>query len=130
MAFLSLPDLDSQLQRQWTAPPLGHFVIGPGLLVGSRATFLLYDSADSPGYGLPYRAIVEGASLPAEGGNGRRRWEVSAVESMCPSCFGTGVLTGEGRLCDTCGATGWGNADVVATTPAPGVPAVADARPA
>jgi hypothetical protein len=108
--------LERKLAESWTPGPAGAFVVGPGLVAKSplasrlTATFLLFDSADSPGFGLPYRA-----DLVSFGGAG---WQLESIESMCVSCFGTGVLEGESRLCDTCGAVGWGVREVLASTEA------------
>jgi hypothetical protein len=100
-------------------PPLGRFILGPGLLSqhGSRLTadFVLWDSADSPGRGMPYRTRVRLVHGHTPGSD---YWHVQYIESMCPSCFGTGFLEGDRRLCDTCGAVGWGVREVLATTAA------------
>lgn len=110
--------------RTWrTPPPLGAFVIGDGILLPRdemaegaprvfKAVFMLRDSADSLGYGMPYRAKLsqDRWNHPAGG------WLVEAIESQCLSCFGAGVVEREVHPCDTCGAVGWGLREVLTGT--------------
>ena len=119
LASAALPEL---LDAHHTASPLGDFVIGRGLLEAESefgfqaARFLLRDSADSPGYGLPYRALLV-RDLDVVTGRGiQQLWGLRSLESQCPSCFGTGVLEFEERPCDTCGGVGWGLREVIART--------------
>ena len=111
-------DLALILTKSHTPNPVGNFVVGPGLLVEQpsspgfwriEASFVLWDSADSPGFRMPYRArVVEEAF-----------WRVESIESQCPSCLGTGILEYDERPCDTCGAVGWGLREVLARTDEP-----------
>lgn len=109
---LAAPDLRSRISFP---APLGQFTVGPGILIkaadgGFVAEFLLWDSADSIDCRMPFRALLR-ADLSDQ------RWRITAIESQCPSCFGVGVLDDDGpRLCDTCGATGWGVAEVIERT--------------
>lgn len=115
-------ELIRALAAWYTAPPVGQFVVGRGIMDsgmtyvargGARrlatATFLLRDSPDSPAYGLPYRARLLALAMGS-------RWTVEAIESQCLGCFGMGVLEGDERPCDICGAEGWGVRDIVART--------------
>jgi hypothetical protein len=107
-----------------TAPPRGEFDVLDGIAIPRQqilpaadlaadeearelagqelvaAIFVLRDTADAPGTGLLYRAIL----TRDEGG----RWHLVRLQSQCTSCFGTGVIEDEMRPCDTCGGEGWG----------------------
>jgi hypothetical protein len=96
------PEAQAAAFAEWgTPPPVGHFLVGPALTAGSgRVFFLLWDSFDPPGSRFPYRALLQ---RRADG-----TWAIRTIQSQCASCFGTGLVDGESRLCDTCLAEGWG----------------------
>ena len=110
------PELQAILERSHTAGLRGTFVVGAGLLTTAGATFLLWDSEERPDSGFPFRArMSQGGEFRHAGDSSPDWWSIDALESMCPSCFGTGMLDGEQRPCDTCGAIGWGLREVFAT---------------
>jgi hypothetical protein len=87
-----------------TTRPRGHFIVQDQVVVDlggwSEATVLLRDSADAGPEGYPFVA-----RFIREPG---RQWRLIALDPMCPSCFGSGLIDANTRLCDTCGGTGWG----------------------
>ena len=110
------PELKAIMERSHTAGIRGTFVVGAGVLTIAEATFLLWDPDERPESGFPYRARMSMAYLFRDNDDAPpTRWSMDAIESMCPSCFGTGMLDGEQRPCDTCGAIGWGLREVFAT---------------
>ena len=73
---------------------------------GPWAFFTLRDNAEPAGSDFPYRA-----TLTRRPGHG---WLLVRIDSMCPSCFGAGIVGSEMRPCDACDASGWGNTEAEA----------------
>ena len=92
-------ELCRALNRWGTAPPMGVFAIGPGLVHEDMGLFRLYDSAEPPGNRWPYLARLRFS----EGG-----WRLQSILSQCTSCFGAGLVEPEDTPCGTCLARGWG----------------------
>ncbi len=88
----------------FSARPRGRFVVRDVVIAraGDRAeaTVLLNDSVETGRDGYPFVA-----RFFKHGGG---RWRLLTVDALCPSCFGSGLIDGNSRICDTCAGTGWG----------------------
>ena len=100
----------------FSARPRGRFVVRDVVVARAgdwaEATVLLHDSRDSAAHAYPY--IAKFIEKPGRG------WVLMALDALCPSCGGSGLIDQNSRICDTCAGTGWGTSrmDIVAEQPA------------
>ncbi len=100
----------------FTSRPGGQFVVRDVVVARAgdyaEATVLLNDSGDIAGDAYPY--IARFIETPGRG------WTLIALDALCPSCGGSGLIDRNSRICDTCAGTGWGTSkmDIVVEQPA------------
>ena len=91
-----------------TTRPSGRFVVQDVVVARAdgwaEAPVLLRDSADAATD--PYPFVARFVQAPGQ------RWRLATVDPLCPSCFGSGLIDSNRRLCGTCGGTGWGTGKV------------------
>lgn len=101
-------DWGLQSLGRYAVRPRGSFEVLDGVVCGEAvATFLVIDTASAPVSPELYLAILRQRPGRAAG----MRWQLDSLQANCPSCLGTGLVSGDSKICRTCGGGGWGVGD-------------------